>query len=119
MSLEKISASLKDLCEESDEINMTMLISSDGFLISHHGDATDPDLFGAYFLELKMVCAKILKELDYDGVEEIYIRSKSGTVTLLPVLDQGYLACMSSANINAGKIQILAWKYIRKIYEQM
>ncbi|MGM0564924.1 MAG: roadblock/LC7 domain-containing protein [Pseudomonadota bacterium] len=119
MSLENISASLKDLCNESDEINMTMLISSDGFLISHHGSVQDPDLFGAYFLELKMVCAKILAELDYKGIDEIFIRSKSGTVTLLPVFDQAYLACMSSANINAGKIQILAWKYIRKIYEQM
>jgi hypothetical protein len=51
--------------------------------------------------------------------EEIYIRSKSGAVTLLPIFDKGFLACLSSADINAGKIQILTWKYVNKISEYL
>lgn len=117
MSTVKIEKELEMLCQRSSDIRLCMVVSPDGLVIAHQGNVSEPDLFGAYFLELKVVCEKILTELEYEGIEEIYIRSKSGAITLFPIFDKGYLACMSSASMNAGKAQILAWKYVRKIAE--
>lgn len=107
------------LCQRSSDIRLCMVVSADGLVIAHHGEVSEPDLFGAYFLELEVVCAKILAELKYDGIEEIYLRSKSGAITLFPIFDNGFLACLSSVNMNAGKAQILAWKYVNKISEYL
>lgn len=115
MSTTKIEEQLELLCQRSSDIRLCMVVSSDGLVIAHYGDVSEPDLFGAYFLELEVVCAKIVAELQYDGIEEIYLRSKSGAITLLPIFDKGFLACLSSASMNAGKAQILAWKYVNKI----
>jgi len=117
VSVAEIEKQLTSLCEASKEIKSSMVVSSDGLVIAHYGDAKDPNLFGALFLELKVVCEKIITQLDYEGVEEVYIRSKSGGVTVFPIFDKGYLACLSSVNLNAGTVQILSWKYVRKIYE--
>lgn len=115
MTTAKIEKELEMLCQRSSDIRLCMVVSSDGLVIAHHGNVSEPDLFGAYFLELKVVCEKILAELEYEGIEEIYIRSKSGAITLFPIFDRGYLACLSSATMNAGKIQVLAWKYVNRI----
>ncbi|WP_100640996.1 roadblock/LC7 domain-containing protein [Marinobacter salexigens] len=119
MPTAKIDEQLSLLCQRASEIKLCMVVSSDGLVIAHHGNVSEPDLFGAYFLELNVVCEKILTELKYDSIEEIYIRSKSGAVTLLPIFDKGFLACLSSADINAGKIQILTWKYVNRISEYL
>lgn len=119
MSTAKIEEQLRLLCERSEDIRLCIVISSDGLLIAHHGKVNDPDLFGAYFLELKVVCEKILAELEYEGIEEIYVRSKTGTITLFPISDKGYLACLSSKHMNIGKVQLLAWKYANRIVEHL
>ncbi len=117
MSAKMIRSHLQDLYEASEDLKLCMIVSSDGLVMAHHGDVRDADRFGAYFLELKRVCEKIITELDYDGIDEIYIRSKSGAITLFPIFNKGYLACLSSVNMNAGKVQMMAWKYVRKINE--
>lgn len=117
MSTAPIQKQLQMLCENSDDVYLSMMVSSDGFVIAYEGQVGEPDLFGAYFFELKRVTEKVLTGLDLGGVDEIYIRSKSGVVTLFPIFDKGYLACLSSVNMNAQKMQILAWKHLRKIYE--
>ena len=117
MSVAKIEAMLAQLAGESAELLVCMVVSSDGLVIAHHGNVKDPDVFGAYFFELKVVCEKIIVELECADITEIYIRSKTGAVTLLPIHDKGYLACLSSVNINAGKVQILSWKYAQKIFD--
>lgn len=115
LSTDKIEEQLEMFCKKYSDIRLCMVVSSDGLVIAHHGEVSEPDLFGAYFLELEVVCSKILAELKYDGINEIYIRSKSGAITLFPIFDKGYLACLSAANMNAGKAQILAWKYVNRI----
>ncbi|PSF05030.1 hypothetical protein C7H09_16920 [Marinobacter fuscus] len=115
MSAIEIEQQLEQLCNVSEDLLLCMVVSSDGLVIAHHGSVSEPDLFGAYFFELKVVCEKIIAELDCDGVSEIFIRSRNGAVTLFPINGKGYLACLSSARINAGKVQMLAWKYVNKI----
>ncbi|WP_221801177.1 roadblock/LC7 domain-containing protein [Oceanobacter mangrovi] len=115
--LAAIQEQLEQLANRSDDLLVCMVVSTDGLVIAHHGNVKDPDLFGAYFFELKVVCEKIITELDCDEITEIYIRSKTGAVTLLPIFDKGYLACLSSVKMNAGKVQILAWKHAQKIYQ--
>jgi len=117
MSLSQIQSLLQQLAAESDDLLVCMVVSEDGLVIAHEGKVNEPDAFGAWFYELKLVCDKIITELDCEDVTEIYIRSKTGAVTLLPIFDAGYLACLSTVNINAGKVQMLAWKYARKLYE--
>ncbi|GAA5525488.1 hypothetical protein Maes01_02058 [Microbulbifer aestuariivivens] len=119
MSEMVIKKFLQDFCDSDEGIHFAMVVSVDGLMICHHGDVADTDLFAALFLELKIVCEKIVGQLDRGSIEEIYIRSKSGGVTILPIFDRGYLACLSSATINAGKVQIRSWKYIKKIYDNL
>lgn len=119
MSGSNLNELLEKLCESSDELWLSMVVSTDGLVLAHHGNVRDPDRFGAYFAELKVVCEKIIAQFDLEDIEEIYIRSKSGAVTLFPIFDKGYLACLSSASMNAGKVQIHAWQYIRKIHALM
>ncbi|PHQ23633.1 hypothetical protein CLH62_20350 [Marinobacter guineae] len=116
MSTAEIEKELEEFCLALKDIKSSMIISPDGLVIAKHGPTHDQDLFAALFLELKVVCEKILFQLNCDDIEEIYIRSKSGSVTVFPLFDKGYLACISSANINAGKIQIFSWKFARRIY---
>lgn len=117
LSTSQIQAQLDEFCNLSDDLHVCMVVSSDGLVIAHQGNVRDPDLFGAYFFELQVVCEKIIAELDCEGISEIYIRSRTGSVTLFPIFDKGYLACLSSVNMNAGKVQILAWKYVQRMYE--
>lgn len=105
------------LHSSSDDILMSLVISSDGLLIAHQGDINDPDLFAAYFLELNVTCDKILKEFDLSGVEEIFLRTPSGCVTVFSIFDKGYLACLSTPSMNSSQLQIRTWAAIKRIYD--
>lgn len=113
---DEVKEVLQRLNGMSPDILLSMVISTDGLVIAHQGQVEDPDHFGAYFVEMQLVCEKIIGELRYGGVEEIFIRSQSGCVTVLPILERGYLACMSTPNLNSNLFQMLAWKFVREIH---
>ncbi len=112
---EGIENLLKELHDSCPEILISMVTSKDGFAISHRGNISDPDLFGAYFAELQRLCEQVINEVDYHNVKEIFVRSDSGCVCLLPIEDKGYLACMSTPQINSTKLQLLTLKTINRV----
>ena len=116
MSTPELKAILHQLHSKTSDLYLSMIIAPDGLLVCHEGNVEDPELCGAYFLELKIVAEKIINELHFGDIEEIFIRSKSGCVTILPIFEKGYLACMSSPNLNSGKLQMLGWSAISKLY---
>ena len=104
-----------ELHDSCPEILVSMVTSKDGFEIAHRGNIADPDLFGAYFAELQRLCEKVINEVDYHNVKEIFIRSESGCICLLPIEDKGYLACMSTPQINSTKLQLLTLRTINRV----
>jgi predicted regulator of Ras-like GTPase activity (Roadblock/LC7/MglB family) len=101
----------------SREIVLSMVITEEGLDVAHYGNVGDADHFSAYLLELKLVSQKILNELQLEGVEEIYIRSKSGCISLLPIFEKGYLACLSTPSLGSTKLMMYAYKFINRIYD--
>jgi predicted regulator of Ras-like GTPase activity (Roadblock/LC7/MglB family) len=110
-----IESVLKELNDNNPQILLSMVITPDGLALAYEGNVDDFEKAGALYIELQLVCKKIISELNYGGLEEIFIRSESGCVVLLPIADKGLLACLSSLEINASKIQILTWKTINRL----
>jgi len=115
VSEEKINVVLEDLHQSCDEILVSMVTTQDGLAIAYKGRIEDPDYFGAYFAELQRVCEKVINEVDYANVREVFIRSESGCVCLLPIETKGYLACMSTPKINSTKLQLLTLRTINRV----
>lgn len=115
MDIPEIESTLKELNDSNPQILLSMLVSPDGLTISHEGNVNDPERVGALYIELQLVVEKILSELHYQQVEEIFIRSASGCVVILPVFDKGILACMSTPDVNSGKMQLITWKAVNNL----
>lgn len=119
MSEESIRIVLEELHQSCDEILVSMVTTQDGLAIAHKGSIADPDHFGAYFAELQRVCEKVVNEVNYANVREIFIRSESGCVCLLPIENKGYLACMSTPKINSTKLQLLTLRTINRVIQHL
>jgi predicted regulator of Ras-like GTPase activity (Roadblock/LC7/MglB family) len=83
--------------------------------LAYEGNVDDFEQVGALYIELQLVCKKIMAELKYGELEEMFIRSKSGCVVLLPIADKGLLACLSTPDINSSKMQMFTWKTVNKL----
>jgi len=115
LDIPQIESTLKELNDSNPQILLSMLVSPDGLTIAHQGTVNDHERVGALYIELQLVCEKILSELQYEQIEEIFIRSASGCVVIFPVFDKGILACMSTPDVNSGKMQLITWKAVNKL----
>lgn len=106
---------LQELNRANPSILLSIVISPDGLVIAHEGKVQDADRVAALYIELQLVCGKIIDELQYGQVEEMFIRSSSGCVTILPIFDKGILACMSTPEVNSGVMQLVTWKAVNKL----
>lgn len=114
-----INSVLKELNGSYPQILLSMVISPDGLALAYEGNVDDFERVGALYIELQLVCKKIMAELSYGKLEEMFIRSESGCVVLLPIVGKGLLACLSTPNINSSKIQIFTWKTVNRLAEIM
>lgn len=119
MDIPEIESTLKLLNDSNPQILLSMIISPDGLTLAFEGNVEEPEAVGALYIELQLVCEKIMSELHYGQLEEMFIRSASGCVTILPVADKGFLACMSTPDINSGVMQIVTWKAVNKLSKVM
>lgn len=119
MDIEKIESALKSLNESNSQILLSMIVSPDGFTMAFEGRAEEPERVGALYIELQLVCEKIMSELDCGELEEMFIRANSGCVTILPIFDKGILACMSTPDVNPNKMQLVTWKAVTKLNKIM
>lgn len=119
MDEEGINAVLEELNGSNPQILLSMVITPDGLALAYHGNVNDFERVGALYIELELVCRKIMSELDYGALEEMFIRSKSGCVVLLPIMDKGLLACMSTPDVNSAKMQMFTWKAVSRLEQLM
>lgn len=115
MEEKNIDSVLKELNNTNPEILLSMVITPDGLALAYEGNVDDFEMVGALYIELQLVCRKIMSELEYGELEEMFIRSKSGCVVLLPVEDKGLLACMSISDVNSSKLQMFTWKAVNQL----
>ena len=106
---------LKELNSSNNQILLSMVVSSDGLTLAHEGETTDPEKFGASYIELQLVAERIMSELEYGELEEIFVRSGAGCIAIAPIFDKGVLACMSTSDVTPGSLQIQTWKAINKL----
>lgn len=115
MEEKNINSVLQELNNTNPQIMLSMVITPDGLAIAYEGNVDDSEKVGALYIELQLTCRKIMSELNYGELEEIFIRSKSGCVVLLPIANKGLLACMSTPDINSSKMQIFTWKAVSRL----
>lgn len=96
-----------------------MIISPDGLTLAYEGNVDDHERTGALYIELQLLCEKIMSELNYGNLEEMFIRSASGCVVMLPIRNKGILACMSTPDVNSGIMQLVTWKAVNKLNKAM
>lgn len=119
MEQKKIDSILKELNETNPQILLSMVVMPDGLALAYEGNVDDFEKVGALYIELQLVCKKIMSELEYGELEEMFIRSKSGCVVLLPIADKGLLACMSTPDVNSSKLQLFTWKAVTRLFDVM
>ncbi len=116
---ETIESILKELNNTNPQILLSMVVMPDGLALAYEGNVDDFEKVGALYIELQLMCEKIMSELEYGELEEMFIRSKSGCVVLLPIGDKGLLACMSTPDVNSSKLQMFTWKAVGRLFELM
>ena len=119
LDIQQIESTLKSLNDSNQKILLSMIVSPDGLTLAYEGNVDEPERVGALYIELQLVCEKIMSELKYGKLEEMFIRSDSGCVTILPIVNKGILACMSAPDINSGAMQLITWKAINKLNKIM
>lgn len=119
MESQNLKSALVELNSSNNQIVLSMVVSSDGLTLAHEGDALDPEKIGASYIELQLVAEKIVSELEYGKLEEVFVRSGAGCISVMPIDDKGVLACMSTPDVTPGTLQILTWKTINKLSKIM
>lgn len=119
MDIAEIESTLKTLNDSNPQILLSMIISPDGLTLAYEGNVDDYERVGALYIELQLLCEKIMSELNYGNLEEMFIRSASGCVVMLPILDKGILACLSTPEVNSGTMQLVTWKAVNKLSKIM
>lgn len=119
MDIQQIESTLKSLNDSNQKILLSVIVSLDGLTLAYEGNVDEPERVGALYIELQLVCEKIMSELKYGKLEEMFIRSDSGCVTILPIVNKGILACMSTPDINSSAMQLVTWKAINKLNKIM
>ena len=119
MDIQQIESTLASLLETNKQILLSMIVSPDGLTIAYEGNVDDSERVGALYIELQLVCEKIMSELKYGRLEEVFLRSESGCVTILPIRNKGILACLSTPDINSAAMQLITWKAINKLNKIM
>jgi predicted regulator of Ras-like GTPase activity (Roadblock/LC7/MglB family) len=111
----EINSVLEELNNTNPQIMSSMVITPDGLTLAYDGHVDDFEKVGALYIELQLTCRKIMSELYCGELEEMFIRSESGCVAILPITNKGLLACMSSPDMNSSKIQMLTWKAVNRL----
>jgi predicted regulator of Ras-like GTPase activity (Roadblock/LC7/MglB family) len=121
MNVSDIEQVLHSLNAESEDILLSMVVSSDGLPLAYHGQSHDFDEAGAYYIELKLICEKVLAGLKIGQLEHVFVHAQHGCVDILPIDDMGVLACMTRPGMSTRKLQLYAWRAassLRKIMSQ-
>ena len=110
---------LRSLNDESDDILLSMVVTSDGLPLSYYGQASDFYEVGALYIELKLICDRVLEGLQIGSLEHVLVQAHHGCVDILPIDDLGVLACMARPGISTRKLQLYAWRTVSSLRKIM
>ncbi len=99
---------LKDMNNQCQEIQLSMISTADGLTMSAVGTVLDPDQVGAMCTELISVCNKAAKELEQGELLQMILRCSEGCMFLMPAGEHAVLAIMTVSNVNLGLLVLEA-----------
>lgn len=117
MPVESFVTELKQLVESEPAVQFAAVMTTDGLLVAHHGEMSDPELYGALLVELERTCRRVGEEMVQGSIEEIFVRSKHGCMTVFPIYDQGYLAFLSKPTLNSTKLHMKSMFALPRLYD--
>ncbi|VAW56398.1 hypothetical protein MNBD_GAMMA07-2742 [hydrothermal vent metagenome] len=93
---------LEDMNSACRDIQLSMLTTADGLIMTAVGTVLDPGQVGAMCTELITVCHKAAKQLEQGELEQMIIRCSEGCMFLMPAGEFAVLAIMCVPDINLG-----------------
>lgn len=119
MDPEELQSTLKELNNYHPQILLSMIVNLDGLMLAYEGNVDNPEGVGAQYIELQLECTRLIAELNYGELEEMFFRSDSGCLAIFPIRDKGLLACMSTPDVNSAKMQMFTWKTVNRLVKIM
>ncbi len=115
LDIAQIESTLKQLTGSIPQIQLSMIVTPDGLTLAYEGKVEDAENVGALCIELELICKKITLQLDGGQLKEMFIRSDTSSITILPITDKGILACLTSTDINSRMMMHVTWKTVNQL----
>lgn len=115
MQFTDVETILQSLVNDIDDVQLAMVVTKDGLPMSFYGRSDDFDLTAAIYIELEIICNKLLSELGLGLAEQFFFRAKHGCVVIWPIDGVGLLACMANNNVDANIMQMKAWRAVASL----
>lgn len=115
----QIESTLRQLTDSIPQIKLSMIVTPDGLTLAYQGKVGDAENVGALCIELQLVCKKITKQLDGGQLREMFLRSDTSSITILPIADKGILACLTSTDINSRMMMHVTWKTVNQLEKML
>ncbi len=119
MDASKIDAVLKQLTNSVPQIQLSIIVTPDGLLLAFDGNVEDAENVGGLCIELELICKKIMIELDGGDLKEMFVRTNTSSITILPIGDKGILACLTTTDINSRMMMHITWRTVNELKKIM
>jgi predicted regulator of Ras-like GTPase activity (Roadblock/LC7/MglB family) len=103
---DRLRAILKELHDESKDVQVSMIVTRDGLTMVVVGGIVDPDKVGAMCSDLLRLCHSAALELQRGNVEHVLMKASQGYMLLTPAGEQTMLAVMARPDANLGMLLI-------------
>jgi hypothetical protein len=101
---ESLQSILDDLNASCLDIQLSMIVTSDGLTMVSVGEPVDADRVGAMCADLLSLCRSAALELKRGEVEQFLLKCRDGCMLLTPAGPQAVLAIMTRARANLGMV---------------
>lgn len=115
MPFHDVEQILQSLVNDTADVQLAMVVTKDGLPLSYQGSSDDFDLTAAIYIELEIICNKLLSELGLGMAEQFFFRAKHGCVVIWPIDGVGLLACMAKNSVDANLMQMKAWRAVSSL----
>ncbi len=119
LDISQIEFTLKKLTDSISQIQLSMIVTPDGLILAYEGKVEDAENVAALCIELELVCDKITSQLDGGKMREMFIRSDTSSLTILPISNKGILACLTTTDINSRMMMHVTWKTVNQLDKMM
>lgn len=97
---------LGDLNDNSKDVQVSMVVTSDGLTMLALGGAVEADRIGAMCSDLLSLCRSAALELQRGEVEHVLMKANQGCMLLTPAGPHAMLAIMARPDSNLGMLML-------------